>query len=158
MIIQIGNIVTVTLKDCFLQDKQGEVVEIKDNKDGPVGVLFDRRDIMEYTSSRKERIIHFEYNELRLEDDWNIENQVQAFYGSMPFRVYTLKFPFNTKNDCMHEGCPLKTTRRIIVNTHGVVLQKDTCDEHGDDYHGKCVDTFPDKPNYKPVTSTAEAS
>lgn len=159
MTIQISNIVTVTLKDCFFQNKQGEVVEIKDNPDGPVGVLFKRRDIGQYTSSREERIVHFEYNELRLEDDWNIENQARTLYGSLFHHLYTLTYFFSPKNDCMHEKCQSKATRRILVNEYmGTVSQRDTCNKHGNEYHGKYMDTFPNKPNYKPIAFKTEAS
>ena len=122
MTIEIGNIVTVVSKDSYLHGKQGEVVEIEDDggEDGPVGVFFHKSSILYYCFSREERTIRFEVNELRVDDNWSVENRARMVYGSyMYHHLSELMFPFSPENDCMCEDCTDKSSKRIIVNIWG---------------------------------------
>ena len=98
MVIEIGNIVTVVSEDTYLHKKQGEVVEIEDDgdEDGSVGVLFHKSAICSFTLFKEERIVRFEPDELRVDENWSIENRARMVYGSnMYHHLYELIFPFN---------------------------------------------------------------
>ncbi|MCX6823322.1 MAG: hypothetical protein NTX91_05035 [candidate division SR1 bacterium] len=76
------------------------------------------------------------------------EIRAKRIYGSDRFHhLQVLKYRFSAKNNCMKEGCPKESTKRIIFNAWGTVSEYDVCDEHGE-HDGWCGDGFHIKPNY----------
>lgn len=148
MTLEVGNIVTITLADSLFNGKQAEIVEIADdgNEDGNIGVILGRdgEHLVGYCRTDEERIVHFKENELHLDDDWSPMNKAFKLFGpDMWHRVLSLKRPFDPERDCMHEGCYKKNTFRAMINIWGSVCEADLCDVHCEEWHGKCVESFP---------------
>lgn len=148
MSLEIGNIVTVVDEELLLYDKQGEVVDIKNDghEDGPYCVKFGASCDHLLTGPRpRNRIVRFSEKELRKDERWEIKTWADNLYGDMWHSAYNLPDPWTAENECMHEEhgqTSVKSTVRILVNCWGTVYEMDMCDAHRD-LHGKCGEILP---------------
>ena len=145
--MDLGNIVTVIYPDSFFFNFQGEVVKIEENKkEGrkSIGVRFDEQYLCMWHDYYPGKIIYFGEKDLRTEADYSLEHKVNSLFSkTMWHTLYTLKNPLDPQKLCMHEGCPKKQEKKIMLNAWGVVQESYVCAEHAKKYHGMCVDMFP---------------
>ena len=144
--MEIGNIVTVTLQESFLRGCQGEIAEIKNDRDvdGPIGVRLGRHCShlfgCEYNPNNA---IRFMESDLRVDGDYTSKNKANMLFPRMWHSLYSYKEQLDSEKLCMHEKCHEKRQRRIMVNVWGCATEVDVCNTHADQYHGKCIEIFP---------------
>jgi len=151
MPLKVGDIVTVVHKHYIYSDKQGEVVEIKDDgdEDGNIGVKFGRwyRHLFDYSDGDNNSVtVRFLEGELRKDANWGLEVKVLQRFGENCWHsVYVLDKPFDPTKRCKTEGCNIVNARRCLINIWGNVYEIDLCEECAREYDGKCGESFPAK-------------
>ena len=148
--IKKDDVVTILNEELLFHECQGQVVEIVDDgdPDGNIGVKIGPKDeyLLGYCWNEDQKTVRFTEDELRVDQDWCIENKIIALYGRDRWHhAYSLGEPLNTEKECMHEDCPDKCKQRIMVNIWGSVYEIDVCDNHAKKWHGMCADSFPFK-------------
>ena len=147
--METGNIVRVVMEGSGFKGLQARVVSVISDGhiDGPITVEFG-----EYQDSwlfggpfygeqgedknEKRYIVHFEENELRVEDDWDVTHKARYHWHSSIFHtVYERVEPFIHGKVCECEECSGEAIRRIVTNVWGVVCEYDVCEEHSE-YNG----------------------
>ncbi|MFC1598532.1 hypothetical protein ACFL2U_00775 [Patescibacteria group bacterium] len=144
-----GSIVTVHCPESSFDGAQGEVVKVlAETEEEDVLVKFGpaHSHLVGHCLTEKDGWIAFCEKDLQKEEDWNWENRAILLFGESSFHhVYTYKDEFVAGQPCKHRDCEQPTTRRIMVNIWGTVMEKDVCAQHAEQYHGKRLDEFPDK-------------
>jgi hypothetical protein len=144
-----GTIVTILAPKSDFNGKQGEIVSWDEKNKLYIIKLNPRFEYLVGAGlSGDDKYVRFEETELRTEDDWEPLNKVHTLFGrDMWHTVEYSESKFVPGEECCHQGCHKKASRRIMVNVWGTVLEEDVCDEHAKMYHGKCIDgPFPNKP------------
>ena len=82
-----------------------------------------------------------------------LAQHADALFGRRRWHsLFTRIDEFTAGQQCNVDQCDKLTTKRIIVNIWGSVAQYDTCDEHAERYHAKCMDDFPLRREWLPPT------
>lgn len=156
MTLAVGDIVTVTLKECIYFGIQGQVMEVNEDGDpgGPIGVKFNKwKD--PWAAIQKDRpTVRFLESFLRKDDDWDPEIRVLECYGKYLCRsFFQLPDPFDpTKpSPCKTKGCVYLAVRRCLINIVGSVYEVDLCADCAKEYHGTCTEGWPTKGSANPA-------
>ena len=152
--VEVGDIVTIISDESCYKDKQGQVVEIVEDgdADGSVGVKFRRDQMMHYVATGETCIVRHKEEELRIDKGWSLVSRATMLYGRMYHHTVELRFDFDVRNPCMHEGCNENAEKRCVVNVWGTVIERDLCKEHGK-IDGLCMEIEPPiKRDYVPAT------
>ena len=147
--MNLGDIVTVRCPKSTFDGAQGEVVKVlpeSEEEDVMVKLGPAKSYLVGHCLTEEEGWIAFYEKDLRKDEDWDWENRVILTFGKNNWHtVFTKKEKFVPDQPCDHRDCDQLTTRRILVNVWGSVIEHDVCEQHAKHYNGKCVDEFPGK-------------
>lgn len=140
-----GNVVTICLPESSFNGIQGEVAgRVADTNEVLVKLSPNDEYLLGYCATEEEKQIRFPESALKKNDCWSPENLAVILWGKHMFHsLQVLKAKFVPGGKCRHKDCQKPIAKRIMVNIWGTAIQYDVCEEHAQQYHGKCLDDFP---------------
>jgi hypothetical protein len=150
--LAVDDIVTVICPDIDFTDKQGVIVEIKEdgNPEGPIGVRFPSyyEYLFNYPNS-PDTVVRFLPSDLQKntrDDGQNISDEqlCNVLFGKdMWHSINHLPTPLMIGfQACTHKDCEQVVVARAMINCHGSVYEVDVCRIHSS-WHGSNCDSFP---------------
>lgn len=143
--LKVGDIVKMgNNRSDYFCDALGEVVEIVPGQEKSIGVRLHSELSHLFSRPLEEQILFFSPDDfVNILSEWPLEVQARRLFKKNWIVLSELNEPFTVERLCMVDGCLENRERRCLVNIWGNVCQVDVCDGHAQDYHGKCIDSFP---------------
>lgn len=140
-----GIIVTIRMPGSNYDDREGYIVyQIPGTQEYAVQLGPYDEYLLSLCPTKEEKKTKFKESELIPIDHWSPENTATLLFGLDKFyRIYFFTHNFVPGEQCAYNGCKKSSTKRIMVNIKGCVIQYDFCENHAKQYHGKCIDKFP---------------
>ncbi len=139
---EFGDVVQVIVPGINFYTAFGEVIDTKKEDSTGHTIKVNIHGTFRYMSGaffKSEREIWYKPEQLEKHPDYPLEVN---FPNSL--KIYKLENPLTPgKNDCCHENCVKKATKRIAFSIHGIVYEVDVCNIHSKKYHLKWLDNFP---------------